>query len=137
MAANLRRQKSEIRLRDAKFIEQQKLRQEEGPELWEKVQNQISIEGNALCADMEEDFLSVKNNGPSEMTITADMSQGPRSCKIGFSPVSGKLTWERENGSKGTFELAVGKNGKLCFFSDDVPVSVHHVAERILEELLQ
>jgi hypothetical protein len=136
MAAKLRRRKWEVERRDAKFIELQRLREDEGPRLWQEVQNLISQEGNALCAEMEEDFLAAKSDSPTEMTVTADMTEGPRTCKVIFYPLPGKLTWKRENGSNGTFELAVGKNGKLWFFSGDEPLSLHHIAERILEALL-
>jgi len=136
MAAKLKKRKHYSELRDAKFIEQQKLREEDGPELWQEVQNEINQEGNALCADMESNFLVAKSETPSEMTITADLEDGSHTCEVGFSPVSGKLTWKIENCSKGTVELAVGNNGKLSFFSGNVAVSPKYVATSILEALL-
>jgi len=136
MRAKLRRKKREGERRDAEFIELQRLREDEGLRLWQEVQNRTSEEANVLCADMGEDCLVVKSDSPTEITVTADIIEGRRTCKVIFYPLQGKLTWKRENGSNGTFELVVGKNGKLWFSSGDEPLSLDKVAERILEVLL-
>jgi hypothetical protein len=137
MAKKLLERKRANELRDAKFIEQQKLFQEDGLRLWEEVQNEIDKEGTALSVDMESNLLTVKTKGPFEMTITADLDAGPQTCQVSFSPVSGKLTFKKEDCSKRTFELAIGRNGKLSFFYGPEPLSANRVATTILEALLQ
>jgi hypothetical protein len=137
MAAKLRNRNDTRTIDDAKFVKHHELIQELGPEMWEEVQNQLSEEGNALCADVESDVISSKSKNSSELILTANLPDGTHTCEIAFHPVSGEIKWKRENCSRGVFELSIAKNGKLSFFSGNAPVSANYVAINILESLLR
>ena len=136
MAARLHGKSDDLRIRNEKFVEERKLVREIGPQLWDEVLNQISIEGNALNAEMDRDVVTSKNPTGGQLNLTASLEDGARTCAVKYDYALGKISWGTDGGSTWNTQLSVGFDGKLAFHIGSTPYSPEAIATQILSSLL-
>lgn len=136
MAAKLKRRSEGQNLRDAKFLETQKMKREIGPSIWAATRSDALSQGIALNAEMGREIITQETTSSEELILLANLEDGVRRIHVRFAVESGKLSYATDRGIMDTVELAVGLDGKFGFHSGMVPRTTGSVAKQILEALL-
>ena len=142
MAEKLRKRSEHQNIQDAKFVEQQRIKREVGPRLWDAVKSDIRAEGKALNAELGKELITEgPGSSPNELALFADLDPEPRDARVVFSPAEGKLTYivrgpKSKNAPSDIFEVSIGRDGKPAFYSGMIPYSTGSIAKQILESLL-
>jgi hypothetical protein len=136
MAKKLKDKRDSKKLADTKFVEMQRMKREIGPQIWAAIKSDASAETAALNAEMGESLLFVEGSSSTELILRAHLHDGTRRLHVQFDPESAQIMWATEKGSRSSFELAVGPDGKPAFHSGNVPFSTGSIARQMLESLL-
>ena len=137
MAEKLKKRSESQDIRDAKFLETQKMKKELGPRIWAAVKSDISAQGIALNTEMSQEIITTdKSSSSNELILVASLDSGVRRSHIRFEVESGKSTYKTEKGFSDNFELYLGSDGKMAFYSGMIPYSTGSIAKQILETFL-
>jgi hypothetical protein len=137
MAAKLRKRSEQQSIQDAKFVEARKMKREVGPHLWDAVKSDLRAEGKALNMELgKELIIEGSGNSSGEFVVGANLESGAREARIFFSVETGQLTYTAGSGKHVKFELSVGQDGEMAFYSGMIPYSTGSIAKQILESLL-
>jgi len=138
MAEKLKRINQSQELRDAKFLELQRVKRELGPKIWSALKSDISAESISLNREIGREIITTdKNSSADEVILVGNIDGRIRRSYVQFEVESGKLTYKTERGFSDNFELYVGPDGKIEFYSGMIPYRTVSIARQILEKLLE
>lgn len=136
MAKKLRERAESDKLRDAKFVETQRMKREIGPPLWAAVRSDLLVEVQALNREMGKEVVVLEVTPSSEISLRADLNGERRLFRAQFNPELGRLTWASKNGSTETHEVYVEAGQRPAFYGGTVPYTTGTIARQMLEILL-
>jgi hypothetical protein len=111
-AANLKRKRSEQQIRDEKFVQVQRLKQELGPELWASLRDWLEQTGTKINKEMNEKAFVFEVGSSSEVTIRR--ASPPASLRLSFDSGSNRVRYECGVG-KGEFTVEIDDNQEAYF----------------------
>src|SRR5271170_4365234 len=128
MADRLRKRGERQAVQDMKFVEIQRMKREGGPRLWDAVKSDLRAEGRALNIELGRELITEGKGTSDEFIVVANLDSEIREARILFSVETGKLAYTTGQGRNDIFELSVGQDGKMSFYSGMVPYGTGSIA---------
>lgn len=127
------KQQAEIE-KDKKFNEEQKLKREQGPQLWAEIKKWVTENCDSLNAEMESKILLYENTVSDSIRVqhlgTNDL------LEANYKSDMFTLMWQIAQKASGRYILEV-KEGKLGFFEGDMRRTVDFIGSQMLNHLLR
>ena len=142
MADRIRKQQSEKSTDNAAFLEQQRMKKEFSPLLWQQVVSEAKNNCTRLNAELGQQVVAIEATPSSVLSIRARTPQGNRTLKAEFDAETYILSWATGD-STAKYEVSVGSDRKAQFYpisSDEptiawVPVSAKYIADEMMTAL--
>jgi hypothetical protein len=141
LAQKLRDRRQRQSIRDASFLEKQKLKRRLGPPLWAEVKASVSTRCTELNMEMGEPVLTFNPSPSHQISVdaqTGDLMQGGSLGHLAanFDVETGKARYDSGN-YQGSFELTIDNNGNAQFYSGMIPATPDSMAREMVGSLFQ
>ncbi|MGH2506770.1 MAG: hypothetical protein ACRDHZ_05070 [Ktedonobacteraceae bacterium] len=133
----LKKQQGDQRVKDAKFLEKQRLKKAHGGRLWEEVRRAVKENCNHLNTKAEKEILVFEVTQNTILRVRASLDSNSRLLAAAFDEETGLLSWE-SNAANGQWELAVtDDDGGVGFCRGmRIPSTPASIAKQMLDALL-
>lgn len=136
-AAKLRQREDEQKLKDAKFVEQQRIKNAAGIPLWREVREQVKNNCESLNLNMRKAILAFEVVPNTELSVRADLGGSHRWIKARFDADQSELQWEC-GARKEKWYLMVNPDGRVVFaWGMGIPTTPGAIATQLLNTLLE
>jgi hypothetical protein len=125
MAERITALKEDQQIKDANFVEKQRIKRMKGEPLWREVRNHVTQNCGALNAKLAQQVLTVEvgpgDLGPrrlrdsTEIHVRADIGDARRFLHVTFDTKTCTLAWHCEEGKSGQWEIVVNDDGSATF----------------------
>lgn len=142
MAERIKKQQNEKASDNAVFLEQQRIKKEFGPLLWQQVVSEAKNNAVRLNTELGQSVATVEVTPSSELSIRAKTASGNRVLRAEFNFETNIMSWSV--GSRAVeYEVNVGPDRKAQFYpmaNDEpaiawIPVSAKYIADEMMTEL--
>lgn len=147
IAERIKARKEDQQIKDANFVEKQRIKGLKGEALWRDVRNHVTQNCDALNAKLAQQVLTVEV-GPGDLSprrlrdsteihVRAEIDGGRRFLHVTFDTKTCMLAWHCEDGKSGQWEIVVNDDGSATFaWSAEVLSTPSRIASEMLTALL-
>lgn len=139
-AEQVRRRIEAKKVKDAKFVETQRLKQELGPGAWADLKDAVRDACAAINKEMGAEVIKYSEVDGGHIVVQGVGDGMYRRMTMKFSAEKAQLTYESDQGNPmGKFDVAIDGNAKARFGSCDYPDgrSVDEVTREIVRHALE
>jgi hypothetical protein len=136
-AKKIKKRHEDRALHGAQFVEEQKLKKEFGPPLWDAVCGEVKKQCEALNHEIGSQILTYELTRHGEISVVGNLDGKRKELRAAFNPVTGGLNWESA-GHKDSLVLSVSSDGTEATFvwGMRVPSTPQSIARQMLDPLL-
>lgn len=131
-AAKLRDKEEGQRIKDAKFVEEQRIKKARGTPLWHEVRKLVKQNCEDINRNMGRVVLTFEVVPNSEISIRADIGGKHEWVKASFDENQGLLEWNSDN----KWFVSVTENGGIGFYWGMVPTTPDSIARQLCNAAL-
>jgi hypothetical protein len=136
VAARLKQRKQNQELKNAKFVEQQRIKRTKGEPLWQQVRDDVCQKCDALNKKIGEDTLRFEEGREFTFSVWSKVEGKSRHLSAKYDSETCTLWWGCE-GTSDSLEVLVLDDGGACFGSGmEIPSTPSSIAQQMLNALL-
>ena len=133
--ARLQKQREDQRMKDEKFLEQQRIKKAFGAPLWHELRQMIVENVIAFNAKVNNTLLVFEVTEDSELSVRSKIDGNIRRLHASFDDEVSRLSWECATKS-GQWDVAATDEGGVRFEWGSTAITPASIAEQMLDALL-